>query len=307
MNLYMDTPTYSPPPLTSQPHSNKRLLYISLIAGLVAVVIIAITALPSVRTSLALRGIEFASNGYAAGPIFKVGLFGLKEISLPSGTVDYAKAGNHRVVVTDTGQVTVLGSGPKVVADSPSRKAAVAIHPAGTFIAYAESQEASPNIAAWTVHLVDVESAQTLDLGPGFAPAFFTSNGKDYLAFTSPTGITFMDIAARTALTLPLNNVSGTRYAAAVSPDGAYIAMPNALTGKYDLFARIESDNTIRLSAVGSTDSGLSDVAWKNGTLYGVTEPMNGKVGVVRIEPASPQYAEPLYSFMSEEFYRLIP
>lgn len=244
-----------------------------------------------------------------------------RPVSISGTLLDYAQNGNHKVALTQDAdgsyQVQLLGDDQRIIASGTDKKAAVAVAASGQAVAYAtytgnrNPELFSPFLDEWEIRLVYIGSNEIYQLGDGFAPEFFTRNGVEYLMFTSPEGITIMDLGAKTSYGIPFPTQNVVDSAATIRADGAYIASRNIFTNRFTVFSVSEVNDVMTLSAVGQVGDGalLNDVAWKEDLLHAVNPPTQDGAGSIlffSIDPAQPTTLNALGEIDSSEQLRLI-
>jgi hypothetical protein len=189
-------------------------------------------------------------------------------------------------------------------------KAEPTLSPDRAMVAYSVAASLEPgsiNLSPWRVRLMTLADGTDVDLGPGFNPQFFVRDGKIWLVYTSQGGVTVFDIAERKGYTTPFTFVDRLDFSAEVSPDGLYIALRDAATGDFSLYAidNLSSDRPLSLTptAVDLTDA--RDVHLETQFAYALV--LQEGQGEVRKIPYDGSPVRRLYIFSATSPYRFIP
>lgn len=233
-----------------------------------------------INSTVALRGLHVLKVGDTGASLQVFGFNGLKEVAVPTegNVIDYASSATTKAfLVVDAelkASVVLAGSEPKVLYRGVGDLARLVVSEDGTMVAVAELDPARKDsdftsIDAWTVHVFDASGTKLMST-PGYAPSFFTSEGATFLMVTAPTGITIVDPANRSSATQPVLDSAHITRTATVSPDGKYLAIPNALVESYTLY-EVTSLAPLRFAPLWDLEPKLSSVVWDKETLYGVS------------------------------------
>ncbi|MBU1292505.1 hypothetical protein KJ819_00370 [Patescibacteria group bacterium] len=325
-------------PITEQPVSaapSKKRTYITIAVGclLAVLVILAATLIrvdgfsmfDRIRASIELRNIHAVERNYTSVSVQRFGIMSLSPVSfesLPGTLSDYASAKGVAVgivTLTDTGaqEIVLLNSEQGALTGSESAKASLAVSSDGSLIAYAAqtdgSQSFNPLLSSWTVRILNRDTGSDIELGTGFGPQFFARDGVTYLLFTTPEGIQVVDTstAEYRAFTTPFELNDRIEFAVRVAPDGSYLAMRDSVTQQFSLYEiyRVAANMPLGINPTGADLVGLLDVAFANGSVYGVDSHdggIEGGVAVLRINPKSAEEGKPMYLFPATTDYRLI-
>lgn len=222
---------------------------------------------------MALRGVHVIAVDSTSTALKVFGFTKLEDASFPaSGSISsYASAGRVQVAVVGQSVMLAEGKATKTLFTSEGDLAGVAVSSDGKNVAIAEHLKGlDPRLlSSWTVHVID-GSGKELVKTAGYAPHFFTLKGKSYLLVTAPKGITIVDVAAGTSSTESVLDSTSVARTASISPDGAYLAIPDAQPTSYSLYG-LTSLTPIRFVPLWTLDTSLVSVAWHNGVLYGVS------------------------------------
>lgn len=287
----------------------------------VALVIIIILGFLYVRAvPVRLIGLKVFEGAYLSGKVHSFGITGFHEKKIKvSGTLaDYASSGGVAVALVrnaETNSVDVMMLSPKAHAltSDGGGKASVSVSPDGTMVAYAALTNApsdtyfTAQLSAWSIKVLDVKTGEVTLMGTGFGPEFFTNNGKLMLLFTGPTGITVADVALKTSQTTFFLNPGVIDYAAHISRDGKYVAIPNGLTKNYELFSVTHIEAPIGLNPLGHIQQTLVHGAFNGDTFYGVEREPSGAAHVWRFTPKTPLSGAKTFDLPMNALYRIIP
>ncbi len=321
------------PDSASDTKTRKRAL---LIAGGIIIVLLALSAAAFIRidgftmiqrvwASFELRDVHVAERNYTSVSVNRFGIMSLSPVtfkSVPGTLSDFAEAKGVKVGIVklaDTGaqEVVLLNSDPAVLTGSGSAKASLAVSPDGKLIAYAVqtsgTQEFSPVLSTWTVRILNHETGTDTELGTGFGPQFFTHDGVPYLLFTTPEGVQVVDTSTNEyrAYTTSFDFDDRIEFAARIAPDGSYIAMRDTATKQFSLYEiyRVAANMPLGINPTGVDLVGLLDIAFANGSVYGVDSfnaGIEGGVAVLRVDPKSTEEGKLIYLFPATSDYRLI-
>lgn len=282
------TPTPERPSLTLTP---KNWITLAVGIALLAVLLLgAAFAMKSLSTTYLFEG------QYVSGKVMKLGMFGLKDkdVAVSGQLSDYAMGGNTRAAIVrnaETGAQDVVVLEPKEVqlTSDGIGKAAIAVSTDGAHVAFsrrADNQvggDFAPQISRWEVVVVRTADNSVLELGQGFAPQFFTKGGVQYVLFTTRYGVSIADVATGAAKTLAFINPGVIDYAAIVSADGTYFAVPNPVSRAYDIFSLVsmtpEVDYTLHAVAPTRFISG----AFSDNALMGVERNDDGSARLWKV------------------------
>lgn len=270
-------PVQAPAPV-AEPVSHKR--FIITIIGVV--VLIAILAGGYFFIN-AKKGITVFDGDYLEGTVHEFGLFGYKDVTpMVSGYLsDYARAGKTKVAVvlneSGTAQdIAVLSDAGRMLTTDGAGKAALAVSPDGTEVAYAVVTGAPAGTlfdiktVLWSVRTTNLETGDSWTIGEGFGPQYFERDGKTYLLFTSSRGIVVADLEARTTQTTLMVTPGVVDYTARISADGMYLAMENGVTKKTDLYTVKSIAAPLSLELITAIEPELTGMEFIGDTLYGV-------------------------------------
>lgn len=283
------------------------------------VIIIALGFWYASSVPVRLIGLKVFEGGYRGGTVSTFGFTGFhkKKIAVNGALSDYASARSMSVAIVrnpDLNTTDVVMVAPKVqsLTTDGFGKAAIAISPDADMVAFATLTGAeagtffTPRLSAWTVQVMDIKSGVVTSVGAGFGPEFFKSNDKLMLLFTAPTGITVADVGARTSQTTFFLNPGVIDYAAHISSDGKYLAIPNGLTKHYDLFKVTHIEAPIGLDPLGSAEPVLTHGAFKGDTFYGIERVPESAPRLWRFDMAKPLAGESVFNLPAASIYRVI-
>ncbi|MES2014233.1 MAG: hypothetical protein V4437_00260 [Patescibacteria group bacterium] len=288
----------------------------------IGVVLVVLGAIYAYTVPVRLIGLSVFEGDYTHGKVFTFGIFGFHEKAVPVDGIlaDYASAGGTSVALvrnftTNAEDITLVSEKGRLLTNDGGGKAALSVSEDGTFMAFAARTDTSvgvgftPQLSAWTIKVVNIKNGNITVMGTGFAPQFFTSGGKLMLIFTGPTGITIVDLATNTAQTTFFLNPGVIDYAAHISRDGKFMAIPNGLTKHYDLFSVTHIAAPLGLSALGSVSPTLVHGGFLGDTFYGVERTPAATLNLVQFAPAKPSEleGEAVFSFSGSSLYRIIP
>lgn len=289
------------------------------LAAVAAVIIIALGFWYAQAVPVRLIGLKVFEGDYLGGKMFAFGLTGFheKKVEVKGTLADYASARGVSVAIVrdadlDTADIMMLTPKAQALTTDGFGKAAIAISPDAEMVAFAALTGAeagtffTPQLSAWTIQVLDVKTGAVASLGTGFAPEFFKSKDKLMLLFTAPTGITVVDVAAKTSQTTFFLNPGVIDYAAHISSDGKYLAIPNGLTKHYDLFKVTHIEAPIGLDPLGSAEPILIHGAFKGDTFYGIERVPEGAPRLWRFNTQKPPVGEPVFNLPTPSIYRVI-
>jgi len=296
--------------------SPKRVYALVAVALVIAVVLgfFYVRAVP-----VRLIGLNLFEGGYTEGKVVSFGLLGLQEkkIKVDGVLADYAAARGTAVAIVrnpDTNAADVMMLSPKIrplTADGEG-KAAIAVSPDGRVVAYAALMNASagtyftPQLSAWNIKMINLDSGEVTLMDKGFAPEFFKSDDKMMLMFTGPTGITIADVAAKTAQTTFFLNPGVIDYAAHISMDGKLIVIPNGLTKHYDVFSVTKLEAPLGLSPLGSLGPVLIHGAFKGNAFYGIERAPGSTAHLWKFDISDAAKGEKAFDLPVSSIYRVV-
>lgn len=307
------------PPLGSQPptKTNRWPLAVALVCILAAVVAVYLT---HPRTSERTSILRVMSGTFENRTLQEITNEGMTAVSLPVAgkVVEYARAGvEAAIVLEDNGgqAVYVLRSEPLLVADSMAPKTALVVSEDGTYLGYAEREDdpsatttaAFYDTDAWVVHVYGVESGERQVLGVGYAPQFFTLGSEQYVSYTTPFGMRFVNLVTKqsTDLSVQFPPTDG-RAITSISPDGKYVALPNVTASRYSLFELRYADDTFSIAPKGDLLANTSAVAFAKGKVYGASRNDTETFFYVA-DPADLTNARDIARMPADTVYALIP
>ncbi len=308
------------PPVRPPVHGNtlrRTIVLVVLAAVLILLIGLGIVFRNEIMSAYALRDVRVSEAQYRDITVQGFSLFGLRTEKIISGvTGDYTSVRGVRAAIVSnndgTQDTVLLSDNNRTLTTDGLRKAALALSPDGTKLAYAaltelrEGEQAVPFTGRWTVRIVDLATGESMDLGLGFAPEFFSRDGADYLLYTTPTQLTIFDIAKKSASGTDFFTPSSVDYTARISEDGTYLTIRSAVTGKFDVFTVDSIEGRLALSPVGTVDTQLTDTQWVGDTLYGLTEPADGTVSVIAVDPKDTAFERVAGTFNGTNYYRFI-
>lgn len=296
--------------------SPKR-AYVLVVAALIIITALGfwyVTAVP-----VRLIGLTVFEGDYLGGKVSTFGFAGFheKKIMTEGTLADYASAGGASVAIVrdstlNTADIVMLAPKAQKLTTDGFGKAAIAISPDADMVAFATLTGAeagtffTPQLSAWTIQVLDVKSGVVTSMGTGFGPEFFKSKDKLMLLFTAPTGITVADVGAKTSQTTFFLNPGVIDYAAHISSDGKFIAIPNGLTKHYDLFKVTHIEAPIGLDPLGSVEPVLIHGAFRGDTFYGVERVPEGAPRLWKFNTQKPPVGEPIFNLPVSSIYRVI-
>lgn len=228
---------------------------------------------------------RFMSGTFENRTLQELSASGQSTITLPvSGKVlEYARTSVEAAIVLEEngGQaVHLLTAQPKRISTSVSPKSALALSQDGTYLAYAERQSESMgetvgefySAEAWVVHVYNTVNTEGQILGVGYAPQFFMLAGEQYVSYTTPFGLRFVNLATNTASDLSVQfPQTDSRAIPTISPDGTYVVLPNVTVSRFSLFKLGLSNGVFSLTPHGELLSNTTSVVFSDGKLYGAS------------------------------------
>lgn len=211
------------------------------------------------ESALALKGVRVVEGPLETRAVYEYGWFGRTQVSLPidGALLDYARNGDYEaalVVDESTRNVSVVllaKDGPRVLVSDAAIKAALDISPDGSTIVYSEmmpqgDQTLSPEEfyapERWVVRQIDIASGAMVEMGPGFAPRFFTYKGELHLAVTASEGIRIVRSSEGTTDGMLFAWSTDGRRPAVISADGSHIALFEQASESYVLYDLVISE-----------------------------------------------------------------
>lgn len=274
----MDIQPVQAPVPGAEPVSHKRFI-ITIISVVVLVAILA----AGYFYMQSNKGVTVFDGDYLEGTLHEFGLFGYKDITpVVAGYLsDYARSGKTEVAIVlneeGTAQdVVVLSDGGRVLTTDGAGKAALAVSPDGSEVAYAVVTGAPAGTlfdiktALWSVRTTNLETGESWTIGEGFGPQYFERDGKTYLLFTSSRGVVIADLEARTTQTTLMVTPGVVDYSARISADGMHLAMENGVTKKTDLYAVTSVAAPLSLELIAPIEPELTGMEFIGNTLYGI-------------------------------------
>lgn len=270
------------PPAAAPSISRRNLL---LAAGGIILVLALVGYFVLTTSKLAFSGMRYLAGSYEERALYEFTWKGVKEVSLPvSGKlIDYAREGSREaaIVEADGAQQVVLISGKNVrpLVTEAGTRAALALSPDGSHVAYAErvvaEDESNPRDffapASWQVRVQSVETGELMIMGNGYAPHFFVRDGATYLAYMTKEGLHIANLETSTHQDLPVGvkNATGA-FPVTVSDDGMFVAVPTP-AGAYTLLSleRVEGGAFV-LGAVGALPADARVIAFDGSSAYSV-------------------------------------
>lgn len=197
---------------------------------------------------------------------------------VPGVLEDYAtgKGTKAAIVRMEEGafEVFTLGGIPRQLTVDGVRKASLALSEDGQWIAYAALSDFdvgnTEQLSSWTVHILNTQTAATLSLSKGYAPQFFTREGKTYLFFASPKGLTVFDPENGTSLTDFYELPNSIHAVPVIAKDGKHLALKDAKTNLYSVFEIWEMAPFV-IHAVRVIPEPFSSAAFSGDALLGLS------------------------------------
>ncbi len=267
----------------------------------------------------------FAGTG-AERSLYELGIFAPKKITftLPGQLVDYAKKGDVEagIVVTDAAknseELFLLGAAPVALTSDSKVKGTPSVSADGKRIAYVtfavpagkslKAAIASSAPEDWEVHILSVDTKEIQTVGKGYAPQFFTENGKENILITVNTGFSVLGADGAFKYTYPLlNGVPKVATPVVVSGDGHYIATHAASNNNIELF-KLEYGSSVfpTLFSQGVFPPSTYSVTFHKGDVYGLKVANNEKPKlIIGSLAANAGKAYPIRDFQSLTPYRL--
>lgn len=271
----MDTPVVAPVSSHSDEikspavpfFKNKKLMGTG--GVLVVLLILLIVGFVFLKGSMGgLYGVKVFEGQYTSGKVLEFGLLGLKEkrIAVEGELSDYAESGTTQVAIVrnpeaQTQDVVLLSPQKKQLTSNGVGKAAVSVSPGGKYVAYAQRADQvvggdfNPQISAWSIIVLNTATGEVSSLGQGFAPHFYeTEEGALKILYTTRTGVSSVDLATKAVRSFDFIHPGVVDYAATISTDGKYLAIPNGLTKIVQIFELTESETefSVELRNVGN-------------------------------------------------------
>lgn len=295
-------PTPVPPaPAPKAPMSKQAMALVAVVVIILAVVA-AVFLNPGIRAWFSsLFGVSLENRSVLVRGMTEDGMAALYEIKgeevVPVSPPEDLESASSRAGVTagvsGTDLVIMRGNKRDVLFSDPEHKGSVAVSPDGSAVAYASMIPGSveEGVARWYVKQVDVTSRQVSILGIGYAPQYVLRDGKTYVFYTTPDGITLVDVSTGEELKNPVMVEGPERYAAIASDDGAYLSIRDALVGQYSVY-RVDGTKADHLSfsALRQLPKEVVSTVFRAGKLYTVSTTEAGQEILVY---ASPDAAEP--------------
>ena len=232
---------------------------------------------------------------------------------VPGTLEDYAvgKGTKAAIVRMEEGafEVFTLGGIPRQLTVDGARKASLAISDDGEWIAYAALSDLEPEkteqLSSWIIYILNTKTAAVLSLSKGYAPQFFTREGKTQLFFPSPRGLTVFDPSSGTSVTDFYDIQNAIHAVPTIAKDGKHIALNDANTNLYSVFEVWEIAPFV-IHAVRTIPEPLSSVAFSGDALLGISPFPDNTVysfDFTRLDAAPKTYHLPDAS----QPYRLLP
>lgn len=316
-------------PVTSSPApiiKHKSRWVLSIAALLVVLLLIGGAVYLASNPLVALRGVHVLAIDTQNSTLKVFGFTKLKDTSFRAaeGTIiGYAHARAARTsaaimrnaeggqsVLIDPGTEPYDSTEVRAEYSSESDLSGLAISDDGHTFAFAERNPlatgpAAQSLSAWTVHILDSSGREIVSV-PGYAPHFFLDKGKTYLMATAPGGVVVVDVAAGTSVVEALVDSDSIARTVSISPDGAFIAMPDASVRTYSLYG-VTSLAPLRMSMLWKLDAEVSSVAWYQGVLYGVSN-TGEESSLIAFRTFGKAASTPVYTFPEPSvLYRITP
>jgi len=292
---------------------------IVIVGALMVIPVGGMTAWQRIVAHVELQGLVIADRNYESTTLKRFGPFGMKEypVEVPGTLGDYDEAGKTRVAIVgseETGaqELWLLGKEPRVLTGSGSAKAAVAVSPDGSKVAYAArtdgGKEFENSFSDWTVHLFDLEAGTDTEIGNGFGPQFFMRDGDVWLLHTASSSVTVTNMETLQGFSTPFDLVDRIEFTPRISPDGSQIALRDTATREYNLYSvySVAVDTPFGIEPIESEFDNLIDIAFRGKSVYGITFPKDGAVSLLRVNP-TPGPDGIIHTLMSSMNQRLIP
>ncbi len=309
----------APAPQSPQAPMPSRTLIITGAVVVIIIVLIAVLLNPAVRSWLSsLFGVSLEDRSVLVegmnedGSSVFLALKGddIKPLALPAGLSEYSERNGVQVGIVGTTDIaTVRGSTATTVYTDGEYKDTLAASPDGASVAFASVMPGVTGsvVEASFVKKVNVGDKSVDIMGVGYAPQYFLRDGKTYLLFTSPEGISVADIAAGTISLSPITVEGSKDYAVIVSDDGSYLAIRDALIGKFFIYKVSSVEGGLKFSSLRELPDGVVSVAFRFGKLYAVSHVADAQE---LLEYATPDAAEPVTRHAlpaSVTSYKLLP
>lgn len=297
--------------------TSPKKVYI-LISAVVLVFVLGVLYVRAVPVHLI--GLNVFEGNYFQGSLFSFGVTGFNEknVAVDGALIDYASAKGTTVALVqneETRAVDVVVIAPRAhyLTENGGGKAALSISPDGTMVAYSDLVDTSDDlnittqISGWTIKVLDIKTGEITNLGTGVVPEFFETNGSPMLLFTSPNGITIVDIVKKTSQTTPFLNHGVIDYAAHISRNGKYIAIVNGLTKHYELFKVTRTEAPLGLIPLGRLEPLLTFGAFKGDVFYAVERNQEENSRLWKFKMTQSPVGTPVFNFPNTSSYRVLP
>ncbi len=322
MDIPVVTPATSDPLVAQLPKipffKNKRV--IGIIVVLVLVVILAGFLL--LRGTVGDRyGLKVFEGSYTSGRVLEFGLFGLQEerVKTEGELSDYAEHRGVKVAIVrnpeaNTQDIFLLGPKSKQLTTNGIGKASISVSPDGKSIAYAQRAdhvvggEFSSYISGWLVTVQNIETGEVVDLGQGFAPQFYTNqDGATRVLFTTRTGVSSVDLKTKSVRSIDFINPGIIDFAATISGDGKYLAVPNGITKVSQIFSVTETETefSVALATIGTVP--FTHAAFVGHKLYGVSRTDDGSASLYVVSGDTKDVPPAPFALPKNSSYRIIP
>lgn len=288
------------------------------VVGIVAVCGIGYAVYRHMTSPSPLGALLFAGD-YTSGSVIVGGVFGWdeKKVAVSGVLSDYARSDQATVAIvrnTETGaqDVHLLTPTERALTTDGIGKAAVAVSRDGKFVAFSERADKSiggdfsPQISAWQVVVMDTETGTAQNYGMGFAPQFLSKGDQHYVLFTTRTGITVVNLSTAVSRSLVTINPGLIDYAAIVSKDGTYLAVPNGVSRKLDVFTLQLSEEDLSISLLGVAPTAFVQSSFVGGALEGVVHNDDGSFVLHVLDPQKLTLPGSSYPLPDASYYRII-
>jgi len=256
---------------------------------------------------------------YDSGNVVEGGVFGWdeKKITVAGTLSDFARSGKYSVAIVKNDEsgaqdVHLLAPVSKVLTTDGVGKSAVAISRDGTYVAFSERADMSvgtaftPQISTWQVVVINTASGEKKNYGEGFAPQFFSKDGEKYVLFTTRRGISVVNTTTLASRSMMFINPGVIDYAAIVSDDGEYLAVPNGVTKVLDVFAMNLSSTDFSVSLLGVAPTPFISSAFVGNTIQGVSRNESGSFTLRVVDPKHTASPDRSYTLSDAPYYRVI-
>lgn len=309
----------APAPVTPKAPLSRRT---AITLGVVVVIIVALIAVllqPAVRSWFSsLFGVSLEERSVllegmtdeGTHTFLKLSGDAVQPFSLPATLSDYSERNGVRVGINGTTDIVkVEGSAAETLYTDGEYKSAVAVSPDGTMVAFASMVPGAtgPDIGRWYVKLLSMSDKSLTIVGVGYAPQFMLRDGKSYLLFTSPDGIAVFDPSVGTISITPITVEGSTDYTVAVSDDGSYLAIRDALIGQYFVYRVTSLTDRLGFSSVRALPQGTVSATFRYGKMYAVTQGENGQELLVFETPDAAEAASRYQLPPAVPPYKLLP